>query len=75
MLGRSADKLRFKNDQEKTKQICEKLSLDGLVMVGASHSYTDAAYLSNYFIENNVKTRVITVPCTIDNNLGHHMLE
>ncbi len=53
----------------------EELELDGLVMVGASHTYTDAAYLTNYFIENNVKTRIITVPCTIDNNLGHHMLE
>lgn len=43
--------------------------------MGASHTFTDAAYLANYFLKNNIKTKVITVPCTIDNNLGHHMLE
>lgn len=45
------------------------------MLVGASHTFTDAAYLSNYFLANNVATKVITVPCTIDNNLGNHMLE
>ena len=51
------------------------MQLDGLVLIGASHTLTDAAYLTDFFIENNVKTRVISVPCTIDNNLGNHMLE
>jgi len=51
------------------------MQLDGLVLIGASHTLTDAAYLTDFFIENNVKTRVIAVPCTIDNNLGNHMLE
>jgi 6-phosphofructokinase len=45
------------------------------VLIGASHTLTDAAYMTDYFIRNNVKTRVVAVPCTIDNNLGHHMLE
>lgn len=74
-LGRYADKIRSQEELLKTKQTCENMDLDGLVMVGASHTMTDAAYLTNYFIENNVKTRVITVPCTIDNNVSNHMLE
>jgi 6-phosphofructokinase len=47
--------------------------LDGLVLVGATHTLSDAAILSNYFVENEIKTKVITVPCTVDNNIGHHM--
>jgi len=31
--------------------------------------------LSNYFLEQNLKTSIIVVPSTIDNNIGHHMLE
>ena len=31
--------------------------------------------MSNYLLKENVKTHVITVPCTLDNNLSHPMLE
>ncbi len=51
------------------------MELDGLILVGASHTFTDAAYLANYFLEQGVSTCVVTVPSTIDNNLGNHMLE
>lgn len=44
-------------------------------MVGASHTATDALLLSNYFLEKQVETKVIVVPATIDNNVGHHMME
>lgn len=46
-----------------------------MVLVGASHTFTDALILSNYFLENKVQTSVIVIPATIDNNVGHHMLE
>lgn len=36
---------------------------------------TDALLVSNYLLRENVKTRVVTVPCTVDNNIGHPMLE
>ena len=74
-LGRSADKLRSKDELEKTRAACEKLKLDGLVFIGATHTLTDALILTNYFLENGVKTRVVTIPCTVDNNVEHHMLE
>jgi 6-phosphofructokinase len=74
-LGRSADKIRSETELIKTLQTCSSLNLSGLVLIGASHTFTDAAYLTNYFIQNNQNTCVITVPCTIDNNVGHHMLE
>lgn len=75
MLGRTSDKLRDPQELEATKNTCTKLKLDGLVLVGASHTCTDALILSNYFLENKIQTNVIAIPATIDNNVGHHMLE
>ena len=74
-LGRSGDFIRGSEQQEKTKATCENLSLDGLVIVGASHSLTDAAALSEYFLKNSVKTKVIGVPATIDANISHSLFE
>ena len=75
ILGRTADKIRSAEEVEKTKKACVDLNLDGLVLIGASHTLTDALLLTNHFIEQNIKTSVIGVPCTLDNNIGHHMLE
>jgi diphosphate--fructose-6-phosphate 1-phosphotransferase len=74
-LGRTADKMRSKEEMEAAHVTCKKLDLDGLIVVGASHSLTDAMILSNYLIKENCKTKVVTVPCTVDNNIGHPMLQ
>ena len=74
-LGRTADKIRTPKELEDTYNTCEKLSLDGLVLVGASHTYTDAVLLTDYLLSKGSKTRVITVPGSVDGNIGHHMLE
>ncbi len=71
LLGRSKDQLRGEEQHKLTKKCCEDLNLDGLVLVGASHTLTDATNLTNYFIEHNCKTRVIGVPASIDNNIAH----
>lgn len=49
--------------------------MDGLVIVGASHTLTDVARLADYFIKHNSKTRVIGIPASIDNNISHQKLE
>lgn len=49
-LGRTADKLRTPEELEKTKQVCENLKLTGLILVGATHTLTDATILTDYFI-------------------------
>lgn len=46
-----------------------------MVVVGASHTLTDCIIVANYLLTENVKTRVIGVPCTVDNNIGHPFLE
>lgn len=74
-LGRSVDKIRSPDDLQKTKKICEELNLNGLIIVGASHSLTDSLLLTEYFITNKLKTSVITVPCTLDGNIEHPLIE
>jgi len=58
-----------------TKEVCQKLKLDGLVLIGASHTLTDGLILTDYFLSQNVDTSVIVIPASIDNNVGHNMLE
>lgn len=67
--------MRNIEELEKTRITCEKLGLNGLILIGASDTLTDALILSNYFLEKKVQTGVIVIPATIDNNVGHHMLE
>lgn len=74
-LGRSVDKIRSKEELEKTKNVCESLDLDGIILVGASHTLTDAILLTEFFRENKVKTNVIGIPCTVDGNIKHPLLE
>ncbi|CAG9324391.1 unnamed protein product [Blepharisma stoltei] len=74
-LGRSGDAIRGAEQFRKVKETCEQLDLDGLVVVGATHSLTDAAYLADYFITENVKTKIIGIPASIDANISHRLFE
>lgn len=74
-LGRSVDKVRNKEELEKTKKTCENLNLDGLIFIGASHTLTDSLLVTEYFRENNVKTNIISIPCSVDGNLKHPLFE
>jgi len=48
--------------------------LNGLILIGASHTMTDAVSLTDYFIKNNVLTNIVCVPSSIDNNIYHQNL-
>ena len=74
-LGRSIDKIRSQEELEKTKSICQKLNLNGLILVGATHTMTDCLLLTDYFLTNKVKTSIIAVPCTVDGNVSHPLFE
>ena len=74
-LGRSIDKLRNEEECEKAHQTLNKMGLDGLVMVGASHTLTDALIFSDYLLKVNCQTKVVAVPASIDNNVAHNMIE
>jgi diphosphate--fructose-6-phosphate 1-phosphotransferase len=73
-IGRGADKLRDDHEQAAAAAMCRKLGLTGLILVGATDAMTDAAYLSQYFVEQKVDTSVILVPCTVDGNIFHNYI-
>ena len=70
-IGRGADEIRSEVHKEKAAETCQKLGLDGLILVGATGAMTDCAHLSEYFLSRQVKTSVITVPGTVDGNVRH----
>ncbi len=70
-IGRGKDELRSSEDKLRAAEVCKKLGLTGLVMVGATHTLTDGAYLSQFFVERGVDTRVVVVPCSVDGNIHH----
>jgi len=52
-------------------EACNKFNLTGLILVGATHTLTDSAILSDYLLKNKCKTRVVAVPATVDGNIHH----
>lgn len=72
LLGSSRTKIEKKCDLEKALQNLK--NLDGLVIIGGDDSNTNAAILADFFLENNIKTRVIGVPKTIDGDLKNEYI-
>lgn len=54
--------------------MCQKLSLTGLIIIGATHSLSDAVHLADYFLEKKVNTRVVTIPSSVDGNMDHNYI-
>eukprot|EP00920_Eleutheroschizon_duboscqi_P012184 GHVT01029193.1.p1 GENE.GHVT01029193.1~~GHVT01029193.1.p1 ORF type:complete len:120 (-),score=25.48 GHVT01029193.1:324-683(-) len=57
------------------RRCCESLRLDGLVIPGSAFAMTEAALLSEYFLENGCQTKVVGVPATGSNNLAGDLIE
>lgn len=74
-LGRSVDQIRSQAHYESAKETCVKFNLSGVVLVGASHTLSDASHLTDYFLTEGVKTRVVGVPSTIFGNISHKFVE
>ena len=74
-IGRGTDQLRTDQEKKRAAEVCQKLGLSGIVMVGATHTLTDGVYLANYFLEQKVSTKVIVIPCTVDGNIHHKYIQ
>lgn len=73
-LGRSSERLDASNFQDLAKSI-KKHRIDGLILVGATHSLTDGAKLTQYFLQEKIDTNVVVVPATLDGNIRHTYLQ
>lgn len=76
LLGRATvHSLLAPENQEKARITCEKLYLNGLVIVGSSLAMTEATLTAEYFLTRGCRTAVVGVPATGSNNLAHELIE
>jgi len=74
-LGSGRTKIETKEHFAKTAAVCNRLQLDGLVVVGGDDSNTNAAVIAEYFASTGHRTRCVGVPKTIDGDLRSELIE
>ncbi|KAD6454146.1 hypothetical protein E3N88_08852 [Mikania micrantha] len=69
MICSGRDKIETPEQFQQARETAKKLDLDGIVVIGGDDSNTNACLLAENFRANNLKTRVIGCPKTIDGDL------
>lgn len=69
IIGSGRTKIETEEQLAASLQVIQKLSLDGLVVIGGDDSNTNAAILGEYLLSNGCQTVVVGVPKTIDGDL------
>ena len=69
LLGSGRTKIETEEQFEQALKVCNKLKLDGLVIIGGDDSNTNAALLAEYFHNKKCPTCVVGIPKTIDGDL------
>jgi diphosphate-dependent phosphofructokinase len=69
MIGSGRVKIETQEQLSAALSAIQKISLDGLVVIGGDDSNTNAALLAEYLLQNGCRTNVIGVPKTIDGDL------
>jgi pyrophosphate--fructose-6-phosphate 1-phosphotransferase len=69
LIGSGRDKLETPEQLATCRATCERLALDGLVIVGGDDSNTNAAVLAEFLLEHGSALCVVGVPKTIDGDL------
>ncbi len=69
LLGSGRTKIETEEQFEQALQVCNKIKLDGLVVIGGDDSNTNAALLAEYFKLKGCSTCVVGIPKTIDGDL------
>lgn len=75
LIGSGRTKIETEEQFIAAAKSVSELKLNGLVIIGGDDSNTNAALLAEYFLNNNISTRVIGVPKTIDGDLKNEYIE
>ena len=75
MIGSGRTKLELEDQFEKGLEICKKLGIKAIVIVGGDDSNTNACVLAEYYLKHKSGIQVIGVPKTIDGDLKNEMIE
>ena len=75
MIGSGRTKLEEESQFDKGLEICKKLGIKAIVIIGGDDSNTNACVLAEYYLKNKSDVQVIGVPKTIDGDLKNEMIE
>lgn len=75
IIGSGRTKLEDEAQYEKGAEICEKLNINAIVIIGGDDSNTNACVLAEYYAQQNRNIQVIGCPKTIDGDLKNDWIE
>ena len=75
LIGSGRTKLEEKEQFDKGLEICRKLGISAIVIIGGDDSNTNACVLAEYYAKINAGVRVIGCPKTIDGDLKNDQIE
>ena len=75
MIGSGRTKLEEESQFDKGLEICKKLNIKAIVIIGGDDSNTNACVLAEYYLKNKSGVQVIGVPKTIDGDLKNEDIE
>lgn len=75
LIGSGRTKIESESQISEVIKNIKKLDLDALIIIGGDDSNTNAAVLSEIFLKNNIKTKIIGIPKTIDGDLKNNFVE
>ena len=75
IIGSGRTKLEETEQFDKGLEICKKLGINAIVIIGGDDSNTNACVLAEYYLKKNSGVQVIGCPKTIDGDLKNEMIE
>ena len=75
IIGSGRTKLEEAWQFERGADICKKLDINAIVIIGGDDSNTNACILAEYYLQHNKGIQVIGCPKTIDGDLKNEMIE
>jgi pyrophosphate--fructose-6-phosphate 1-phosphotransferase len=75
IIGSGRTKLEDDEQYEKGAEICDKLGINAIVVIGGDDSNTNACVLAEYYAQHQKNIQVIGCPKTIDGDLKNEMIE
>ncbi len=75
IIGSGRTKLETEDQFQNALEVCKKLNISAVVIIGGDDSNTNAALLAEWFVKNNAEIQVIGCPKTIDGDLKNEQIE
>ena len=75
IIGSGRTKLETEEQFKSALEVCKKLNISAVVIIGGDDSNTNAALFAEWFVANNAGIQVIGCPKTIDGDLKNEQIE